>query len=128
MIEFKTVSGLEAREIDPARLDWPADSKVIFAMRGGKVIGRTAKIVLPAMVIPFDMIEGTWIDEAERGSTLAVRLIKQIEQLFRDDGKTHAFAFSYDDHPEVGEYLFRFGYKHVPFTVWQKQLVGSEVA
>lgn len=123
-VEFIEVGGLEARSIDAQQLEWPADSRVVFAVENGSVVGRSSMYTLPvAVILDWATIEGTEIDKAKRGGTLAVRLIKFVEQVFRDHGKTHAFAFSYDDQPEVGGYLERFGYTKVPFTVWQKQLV-----
>jgi N-acetylglutamate synthase-like GNAT family acetyltransferase len=122
-IEFMIVDGAEAKIIDPAHLDWPDDSKVVFVVQDDNVVGRSSMFTLPMIaILNLSMIEGTWIAEEKRGTSLAARLIKKVESVFRENGKTHAYAFAYDEHPEVADYLQRFGFQKMPLTIYMKQL------
>jgi len=114
-ITFVAVAGPEAQDIDPDHLAGPANAVVSFAFRNGKVIGRSAIIQLPH-------IEGTWIADEERGSTLGARLIREIEKGLKNSGKTHAFAFADSFNDEVKGYLERFGYKRQTLDVYMKEL------
>lgn len=112
--EFRVLSGEAAREIDPDGIAWPDEALVIYALEGDKIVGRQAMMVLPHL-------EGAWVDEARRGGTLAARLVKKAEELLSASGRSHVFAFSYDQQP-VGDYLERFGYSRFPVTTYVKEL------
>lgn len=114
-IEFRVVNGVEARDLDPEHLEWPEDTVVVFALENERVLARSSILNLP-------MIEGTWVCEDKRGTTLAYRLVKHVEDVYRDQGKTHAFAFSWNQQPEVGEYLERIGFEKKDLSIWVKQL------
>jgi GNAT superfamily N-acetyltransferase len=112
---FRVLSGVEARPIDPDKIPFPDDSVVLYAFEGERIVGRTSIIHLPH-------IEGTWVAEDKRGTTLAFRLVKKIEEIIRDDGKGFAFAYAWDQQPEVSDYLQRVGYQRFPVTVFFKQV------
>ncbi len=113
-ITFTPVAGENARQFDPFGVEWPAHSIVVFAHEGDKVVARSA-------IVPVPHIEGTWVDESKRGSTVAPRLIKVVEEALRSQGATCAFAFTPDDQPEIGDYMERFGYKEQPMRIWLKE-------
>lgn len=122
-IEFVVVDGVDARALDPAHLDWPPDSKVVFVTQNDNVVGRSSMFTLPMIaILNLNMIEGTWVAEEKRGTSLAARLIRKVESVFRENGKTHAYAFAYDEHPEIADYLQRFGFNKMPLTIFMKQL------
>ena len=105
-----------AREIDG--VEFPAEALMLGAVDAdGKVVGR---IVLMSLL----HIEGTWVDEAHRGGSLAVRLVRKAENMLADNGFTSAIAYTSEEQPEIGEYLQRFGYSRLPLTIWQKLLGG----
>lgn len=115
MVEFKILMGPEARKIDPDKVQWPDDTIAVFAIDDGKVVGRSTIIQLPH-------IEGTWVDEAHRGSTLAFRLVQKVESILEKAHKTSAFAFIHETQPEIAGYMERREYKRMPLIVYQKEL------
>lgn len=120
-IEFRWVSGVDARELDIDHLDWPADAHVLFVFENGEVIARSSMSILP--VLQFPMVEGTWIREDRRNGALGYRVLKAVEEHFIEHGKTHLFAFAWEAQPEVGDYLTRIGFERKPLAVYMKQLV-----
>jgi len=114
---FETLTGEAAREVDPEKLQWPKDSIIVYARRDsdGDIIGRSA-------IVHFPHIEGTWVSEAERGGTLAYRLVGQIENIVRNAGKLYVWSFVDDAHPEIAGYLERMGYKLQPMKLYLKAL------
>lgn len=119
-IELVEKIGGDARAADPDGIQWPnpvmSAPIVVFAYEGDRVVGRSA-------ILPVDCIEGTMVAEDKKGTSLAFRLLRRIEELYRANGRTHAIAFAHDDQPEVAEYLERVGYVKSPLTVYSKQLV-----
>jgi ribosomal protein S18 acetylase RimI-like enzyme len=108
---------IAAREIDG--VEFPVESVILGAVDdNGKIVGRIALMSLLH-------IEGTWVDEAHRGGSLAVRLVKKAENLLAANGFTSAIAYVAETQPEIGDYLQRFGYSRLPLAVWQKPL-GKE--
>jgi N-acetylglutamate synthase-like GNAT family acetyltransferase len=94
---------------------WPVDTFGVLAIEGGeKVVGQTAILNLP-------VIEGTIVVDEKKGTTLLYRLIKRVEELYRELGKTHAWAMAAE--PEVEDYLERLGYHKVPVTLYTKELI-----
>ena len=115
-MNIQIVDGVQASLIDPQKIPWPADSIVAVASNGdGSVKGRSAIIQLPH-------IEGTWVDESERGTPLAYRMVVAVEGVLKKSGKTHAFAFVDMNQPEVLSYMLRMGYKTNPLLVLSKEL------
>lgn len=118
--EFVEKIGADARAVDPEGIKWPdpvvSAPVVIFAYEGDRIVGRSA-------ILPVDCIEGTMVVDDKRGTSLAFRLLRRIEELYRAHGRTHAIAFAHDDQPEVAGYLERIGYEKSPLTVYSKQLV-----
>lgn len=107
---------IAARDIDG--VEFPPESVMLGAVDAdGKIVGR---IVLMSLL----HIEGTWVDEAHRSGSLAVRLVRKAENLLADNGFTSAIAYTADVQPEIGEYLERFGYSRLPIAIWQKA-IGS---
>jgi N-acetylglutamate synthase-like GNAT family acetyltransferase len=93
---------------------WPIDTIGVLAIEDDKsVVGQTAIINLP-------VIEGTIVAEERRGTTLLYRLIKRVEELYRELGKSHSWAMAAS--PEVESYLERLGYQKVPVTLYTKEL------
>ena len=119
-IEFVEKVGADAQAIDPEGIKWPETKPsavvVVFAYEGDRIVGRSA-------ILPVDVIEGTMVAEDKRGTSLAFRLLRRVEELYLQAGRTHAIAFAHDDQPEVAEYLERIGYAKSPLTVYSKQLV-----
>ena len=79
----------------------------------GKWVGR---IFLVAPV----HLEGIWIDPSKRGNELMARLGHKAEEEAMKIGLKTLLA--YGDGPEMEDYLERFGYKKLRWTVWQKEL------
>jgi hypothetical protein len=79
-------------------------------------VGRSAIVQLPH-------IEGTWVSESRRSSTLAYSLLQKVEQIFKDGGKSHAWAFIKADEPHLQAYMERMGYKRQPVVVYSKELI-----
>lgn len=119
MIEFQLLTGPELRLIDPRQIPWPDDTFGIAAYKDGKVVGITTITNLP-------VVEGTWLDDSMRGSTLGPRLFAKIEELYRSLGKTHALALSPNKHPEIADYLKRLDFKHMPVSFYQKDLTEKQ--
>lgn len=124
-IEFLWLQGDEARAIDPHGLEWPSDAHILFVYEDGVIVGRSSMTILP--ILNLSMVEGTWVRDDKHGTTLAARMVKEVERHFVEHGKTHAFAFTLDSQPEIGDYLARFGWERKPLSVYMKQLV-SDVA
>lgn len=115
-MNLEVVKGSDAARVDPEGIPWPADSIVVFALNGdGAIKGRAAVVILPH-------IEGTWVAESERGSPLAYRMVRRIEEILKESGRTHAFAFVEENRPEIRDYLVRTGYGVMPLTVLSKEL------
>lgn len=112
---IRLLDGVAAAKLDPDHVPWPADSIVAVAEAEGKVQGRSAIISLPH-------IEGTWVAQSHRSTTLAYRLVRTIEGVLKRAGKTHAFAFIEKDRADVFDYMQRLGYREMPFTVLSKEL------
>lgn len=115
-IEFRIVtSAEEARALDPQGLPWGDGNAIVFAIENGKVVGRSAAIAFP-------MIETSWVAPEKRGSTLAMRLVKEVEKIQRDLGNAYVFAFVHDSQPEIAGYLLRFGYEPAQLKLYCKKL------
>lgn len=115
-MKLEVLNGTQAREVDIDGIQWPDDSIVVVAKNGdGKIKGRSAIIQLPH-------IEGTWVEESLRSSTLAYRLVAKIESILKMEKKTYAWAFIEESKPEVIDYMERIGYKKMPFIVMSKEL------
>src|SRR5690348_9316554 len=111
-----TLNGQDARKVDPDGIEWPDDSLVVVAKNGDdKIRGRSAIIQLPH-------IEGTWVEDSMRGSTLAFRLVSQVEKILKDAGKKYAWAFIQENQPDVMQYMIRIGYKENPLALFSKEL------
>lgn len=115
MIEIKGLEGSEARVIDPQNVQWPDGSDVLYAVEQNAIVGRIGRIYLP-------IIEGAWVAEEKRGSSLAVRLMRSMEDLIKTSGTSHSFAHTYDGQPEIENLLARYGYKQMPLKIWYKEL------
>lgn len=115
-MKFERLNGAEASKIDPDGVQWPNDSIVVVAKNGDeKIKGRSAIIQLPH-------IEGTWVDESLRGTTLAFRLVAEVEKILKENSRTHAWAFIEESRPEVISYMERIGYKKMPFILMSREL------
>ena len=115
-MDIGIISGSEAANVDPQNVPWPVDSLVAIARNpNGEIKGRSAIIQLPH-------IEGTWVADSERGSTLAFQLVHKIESVLKESGKTHAFAFVDIAQSEILGYMLRMGYKVSPLLVVSKEL------
>lgn len=98
--------------------EWPADTVGVLAIEDEKVVvGQTSILNLP-------IIEGTIVVESKRGTSLLYRLIKRVEELYLELGKTYSWAMAAT--PEVEDYLERLGYSKVQVTLYCKNLVGEK--
>lgn len=126
-MEFRFVLGIEAGEMEAQlpveqRANWPVDTLISYAIEDGKVIGRMA-------IMSLQVVEGTWVDPEKRSTSLAYRMMKQLEAVQKQAlGRTHSLALVYDEQPEVGEYLQRVGFKRFPVTLYEKSLVEEDPA
>lgn len=124
-VELRVVTGDEAVAIEASsteieRFPWPTNTAVVYAFEGGRVVGRSA-------ILSADIVEGTWTALDKRGTSLALRLLRRVEELHREHGKTHVMAFAAEAQPEVGAYLERVGYTRLPLVFYSKQLVDDEL-
>lgn len=118
-ITYEFVDGLTARAIDPESVLWPPDSLVQYAKENDEIVGRIGLIELPHL-------EGTFVAEHKRGSSLAFRLLKGMEDKVASLGRTHLFAFVEDSKPEQIDMLERTGYVRFPVTVLAKRLAVKD--
>lgn len=124
MIVFEAMMGDEATKVDPEGSAWPWDTFVLFARDGtGKIVGRITTMNLP-------VVEGTWTAEEYRGSTLAYRLLKQMEETMSKPpiSKPSSLAMAADATPEIADYLRRVGYEQVPVKLFVKGLGAKKEA
>lgn len=91
----------------------PSGSVAIVARHRGEIAGRVF-IMSPAHV------EGPWVRDDLRGSLIGKRLMDAVERKAKERGATKLFAYAASD--QLANYLLRLGYKHVPYTVWEKEL------
>jgi Predicted acetyltransferase len=120
-IEFRWLDGEAARVLDPDGIEWPGDTRVLYVFENGQLIARSSIMSVP-------MIEGTWIKPEHRNGTLAVRIIKEVERHYLENGEEAAMAFAPADQPEVAEYLKRLGYEEKPLRFFIKPLVSRAIA
>jgi hypothetical protein len=125
-MEFKFLAGPEVLEAekqipDDQKVNWPVDSIVMYCFEGDTVIGRMG-------IMSFKIVEGTWADPSKQGTTLAFRMMKQMEAMVAYLGEPAINAFSADSQAEVGEYLERYGFERLPITLYTKALVKKKEA
>lgn len=65
-------------------------------------------------------IEGPFVQEAYRGHRIGFRIMQALEAEARKAKMQKVFAYATDD--LLGQYLMRMNYKHMPMTVWAKEL------
>lgn len=117
-IQYQLFTGLEARLIDPENLPWPGDSAVLYAIENNEVVGRMGIIELPH-------IEGTWIREDKRNSSIGFRLITKLENILEEENRSAIFAFAANNQPEISNYLERLGYSLMPVKIYMKPLIDT---
>lgn len=113
MIDFRAMDGSEARAIDPEGVQWPDGAIVLYAVEDEEIVGRQAYLLFPHL-------EGAWVRGDKRGTSLAFRLVREMEKTVAETGYPAVFAYALDTHPEVAGYLERMGYSKLPLTVWTK--------
>lgn len=123
-MDFKFLIGpeLEAAEQQMPlgqRVNWPLDTMVLYVFENERVVGRMG-------VMSIKIIEGTWVEPGQ--STLAFRMMKQMEEFLKSVNNTHASAFVYDEQPQIAEYLKRVGFERFPVTMFIKDLYREENA
>lgn len=119
-LEFRFLLGPEVEEAEKLipegqHVAWPLDSIVMYAYEGETIVGR-----MGLMSIKF--IEGTYIAPTNRGGTLLVKMMNQMQAIIKHLDNTHAMALSYDEQPQVADYLKRLGFDRFPVTVFSKEL------
>ena len=115
-MEFLIKSGLDAKEIDPKKRDWPEHSVVIFAKDGDEIAGQIMVVVQPH-------IEGLEIEPKFRNKMLLKQLIERAEQVIIDLKRDYAISFISDANSM--EYALRLGYKPLTeFYVFTKKIEG----
>lgn len=103
-----------AAQLDGVQL--PPDATIFVAvMPDGRIVGRTS-------ICPMLLIEGTNVAVEHRGTPLAMRLIRALEDYMRVCGRSHTGALVSDDQPEIADYLQRFGYEKQRVSLWAKDL------
>jgi GNAT superfamily N-acetyltransferase len=90
-----------------------ANSIALVSFDGDKPIGR---MLLVTMV----HIEGTFVQESYRKTTIGYRMLKEAEHQAKNAGLKTVMA--YVPTQEVADYLARLGYQQMPVTVWSKEL------
>lgn len=112
-MDIRVITGDEVQRLEqPDGVPWPAGTDLVCGFQDGKMIGRVA-------CLPLYHLEGTWVDEAHRRSTLAYRLLSRMESELQNAGLTAIWAYSASD--EVTDYLKRLGYKEQPVKVLTKE-------
>jgi predicted N-acetyltransferase YhbS len=91
----------------------PKTTIAMIAREGDSVIGR---VFLMAPV----HVEGPWVDESRRGSTLGKRLMDAAEKEAKAIGIKTLMAYGADSVLE--NYLERLGYRNMNLSVWAKEL------
>src|SRR5574343_954441 len=82
---------------------FPPEFTFLAAFDTNGLAGRISLCTLPH-------IEGTWIREDLRNGRVGLTLLRTLESSILSTGRTHVWAFAYDEQPEVGSYLERQGY------------------
>ncbi len=123
-LEFKFLVGpelvdAEAQLPENQRVAWPIDSIIMFAYEDGKVVGRMG-------LMSIKIIEGTYV--APGHTTLAYRMMKQMEAFLAYLGNTHAMAIVYDGMPQVADYLQRVDFTREPLTLYSKEVAKKAEA
>ena len=119
-MEFRFLAGPEILEAekqipDDQKVNWPVDSIVMYCFEDNKVIGRMG-------LMSFKIVEGTWAHPDKKGTSVAYRMMRQMEAMVAYLGEPAINAFSADDQP-VSDYLERYGFERLPITLYTKSLV-----
>jgi N-acetylglutamate synthase-like GNAT family acetyltransferase len=119
-MEFRFLAGPEILEAEKQipndqKVNWPVDSIVMYTYEGEQIVGR-----MGLMSIKF--IEGTYIAPDNRNGRLLLQMMTQMEGVIKYLGNTHAMALSYDEQPQVSDYLKRLGFERFPVTMFDKEL------
>lgn len=94
----------------------PPEFVVIGAFdEGGELVGRTC-------LIPIPHLEGTWVREDKRGTSLAIRLVRSAEATVAVNGRTFLWAFTEEGRDDLAGYMKRLGYVRMPLTAWARDL------
>jgi N-acetylglutamate synthase-like GNAT family acetyltransferase len=116
MIEVKRLESSEYEQLKSIQEGFcpdPKNSIVVVAKSDGQIVGRIF------LIRPFH-VEGTWIDEPFRRTSLGYRLFIHMERIAKDDGLTKLFSYALN--AEIEGYLERLGYKKEAVTVWTKDI------
>ena len=89
--------------------------RIFVAESGGVVVGMLMAVIYPVWFAPQSkcaMELVWWVEPEHRGSTIAIRLVKEFEEWGRMQGATMATMgdFVVDGQPPVGEMIMRMGY------------------
>lgn len=114
-MDWRLLTGAEARQIDPERLSWPDGAEVVYGLVDSLPVARAALVNLP-------LIEGTWVAPSKRGGRLAIRLMSKVEAVLADKGYPYAVAMQADSDPTIAKYLEFLGYERIPVSLYKKQL------
>lgn len=123
-MEFKILIGPEVVAMERLmpvgqQVQWPIETAVVYAIEGDSPVGRMALMSLK-------VLEGSWVSDEKRGSTIAYRMMKMMEEFAARIGDTHLLALVYDEQPAVAEYLRRVNFERFPVTMMSKELVRKE--
>src|SRR5690242_18066041 len=116
MIDFRRLRDAEfpkLKQVAEGTVPDPSVTVAVVAEDAGQIVARM-------FLMAPQHIEGTWIAESHRNSTVAARLLKRMEQEAANAGITNVLAYSLSD--EVSDYLSRLGYKRTEAVVFQKEL------
>lgn len=99
---------------------FPEEFTFLAAFDDNGLAGRMAVCTLPH-------IEGTWVREDLRSGRVGVTLLKTMEAKISATGRTHVWAFIYDEQPEISSYIERQGYVKMPLTLWTKDMTKENI-
>ena|ERR1044071_5470184 len=114
-ITYEIISGDRARLIDPEKLPFPSDARVLYIFEDNQIIGRLA-------LLNVLHIEGAWIREDKRNGLILSKLFDHIEVELKNEERTSALSFARENDEDVINYMKRIGYEQLPFKVFLKPL------
>ncbi len=101
---------------EPGNIPWPEDSLGVGAFdQEGKCVGRMVMINLPHL-------EGAWVADDRKGTTLAFRLLNGLEDVLRTLGRTHLFTFIPSADMNLKQMAERIGFKRLPWDIYLKEI------
>lgn len=121
-----TTTGLTVRELPTEEWDRliglpfaanglpdPALAAIVVAEQDGRIVGVWAALTAVHL-------DGLWVDPAERGTTVAGRLLREMKTLLLDRGVTVSFTMVSD--PQVAILAYKAGFTRYPGDLFMLQM------